>query len=71
MIMTTATATRNEARRARVERVRTGAPVRRALGQSALYRQEPDGQHFINWRGQVYAAASVEGALELAGGATG
>ena len=53
-------------RAARVQAIRDGARVRRALGQAALHELLPDGQHKVVVRGQVYVGATVEEAIQKA-----
>ena len=69
--MTTATriqspVPRHEAQRKRVQAIRDGARVRKALGQAALYRARPGGAHEVTWRGQVFTADTVDEAIDEA-----
>ena len=59
------TTEREAARRARVEAIRDGARVRRALSQGALH-EFTGGVHTITWQGERYHGATVDDAIRAA-----
>jgi len=65
--MTTSTPT---TRSARVQAIVDGARVRQALGQAALYRRLPDGQHEVVFRGERFVGSTLDQAIEAARGNT-
>ncbi len=63
--MTAITHTRADRDR-RVEDIRAGARVRRTLGQAALHRRLPDGQHEVLVRGQRFTGLVLDQVIQEA-----
>jgi len=56
---------RQARRRARIQAIRDGARVRRALSQGALH-ECVDGLHVVTYRGHRYVGATVDAAIRAA-----
>jgi len=59
------TGVRQTRRRARVQLIRDGARVRRALGQDALH-ERVDGEHIVVYRGRRFRGPSIDAAIRVA-----